>query len=153
MFSSSLPLYKKQKTCTPSSNPVPSLQSVTLLALVCSHSIVVLSVPHSHIKLPLPPSPNFLCLGVFHSGVEVLGREYCFGGHEFEFTGVFVVSPRIGPPGVLFKWVSGFVRWQDLGVKDGCEDMLVRVRRKRSDRDWIGGGVRKVSEAFRVRDG
>lgn len=47
-----------------------------------------------------------------------------------------------------------FVRWQDLGLRMAVrKDMLVRVRRKISDRDWIGGGVRKVSEAFRVRDG
>ncbi|KAI7880943.1 DUF862-domain-containing protein [Lichtheimia hyalospora FSU 10163] len=45
-----------------------------------------------------------LGVGIFHSGVEVAGREYCFGGHEYEnLTGVFAVEPKIGPPGVLFK--------------------------------------------------
>lgn len=43
-------------------------------------------------------------LGIYHSGVEVAGREYCFGGHEYEnLTGVFAVEPKIGPPGVIFK--------------------------------------------------
>ncbi|KAL0096508.1 PPPDE putative peptidase domain-containing protein, partial [Phycomyces blakesleeanus] len=42
--------------------------------------------------------------GIYHSGVEIHGHEYCFGGHEYEgITGVFVVEAKIGPPGVLFK--------------------------------------------------
>ncbi|KAI7848469.1 PPPDE putative peptidase domain-containing protein [Circinella umbellata] len=43
-------------------------------------------------------------LGIYHSGIEVGGREYCFGGHEYDnLTGVFAVEPKIGPPGVIFK--------------------------------------------------
>eukprot|EP01104_Vermistella_antarctica_P016727 TRINITY_DN5758_c0_g1_i1.p1 TRINITY_DN5758_c0_g1~~TRINITY_DN5758_c0_g1_i1.p1 ORF type:complete len:222 (+),score=19.99 TRINITY_DN5758_c0_g1_i1:187-852(+) len=41
-------------------------------------------------------------LGVFHSGVEVLGREYSYGFHEHEGTGVFVVEPK-GAEGVWFR--------------------------------------------------
>ncbi|CAM0143099.1 unnamed protein product [Umbelopsis sp. WA50703] len=44
-----------------------------------------------------------LGVGIFHSGVEVNGSEYCYGGHPYEFSGVFVVDPKVGPPGVLFK--------------------------------------------------
>ncbi|KAI8137350.1 PPPDE putative peptidase domain-containing protein [Fennellomyces sp. T-0311] len=45
-----------------------------------------------------------LGVGIYHSGIEVGGREYCFGGHEYEnLTGVFAVEPKIGPPGVLYK--------------------------------------------------
>ncbi|KAF9397597.1 hypothetical protein BGX21_008702 [Mortierella sp. AD011] len=29
--------------------------------------------------------------------------EFNFGGHEYNFTGVFCVEPRVGPPGVVFK--------------------------------------------------
>ncbi|KAF9999469.1 hypothetical protein BGZ79_006964 [Entomortierella chlamydospora] len=29
--------------------------------------------------------------------------EFNFGGHEYNFTGVFCVEPRVGPPGVIFK--------------------------------------------------
>jgi PPPDE putative peptidase domain len=36
-------------------------------------------------------------LGVFHSGVEIGGVEYCFGGHEDSSTGVFQIEPRTAP--------------------------------------------------------
>jgi len=32
-------------------------------------------------------------VGVFHSGVEIAGKEYSFGGHEFSYTGVFDIEP------------------------------------------------------------
>ncbi|KAF9914697.1 hypothetical protein BX616_007746, partial [Lobosporangium transversale] len=45
----------------------------------------------------------FMGLGVFHSGVEILDKEFSFGGHEENTTGVFCVQPRVGPEGVVYK--------------------------------------------------
>nr|CAG8537945.1 7315_t:CDS:2 [Entrophospora candida] len=41
--------------------------------------------------------------GVFHSGVEILGREYNFGGSDDECTGIFELPPRVGPPNVTYS--------------------------------------------------
>lgn len=42
--------------------------------------------------------------GIYHSGIEIGEHEYCFGGHDYEHvTGVFMVQPKIGPQGLLFK--------------------------------------------------
>ncbi len=42
-------------------------------------------------------------MGVFHSGIEVHGREYCYGGHESVRSGVFTMRPRAGIPGIRLR--------------------------------------------------
>lgn len=40
--------------------------------------------------------------GIFHTGIEVHGKEYGFGAHDFPVSGVFEVEPR-SCPGFLFR--------------------------------------------------
>lgn len=53
----------------------------------------------------LTPVNNYLYwfgLGIFHSGIEVHGKEYGFGAHEFPSSGVFEVEPK-SCPGFIFR--------------------------------------------------
>lgn len=38
-----------------------------------------------------------LGMGLYHSGVNVYGTEYCYGGHPESHTGVFAVAPKKAP--------------------------------------------------------
>lgn len=47
---------------------------------------------------------------VYHSGVEVLGAEYVFGGGDTSYSGVTLQRPRVPPPG------SGWVFYQSVEI-------------------------------------
>jgi hypothetical protein len=36
-------------------------------------------------------------VGVYHTGVEVYGIEYAYGGHDYDVSGVFATNPRAAP--------------------------------------------------------
>ncbi|KAI8371777.1 PPPDE putative peptidase domain-containing protein [Radiomyces spectabilis] len=62
-----------------------------------------------------------LGMGIFHSGLEVYGKEYCFGGHEYQdTTGVFVMDPKMVPPELTFKQSI------HMGYTDLSEDELAQ---------------------------
>eukprot|EP00793_Prasinoderma_coloniale_P004305 PRCOL_00000065-RA len=60
--------------------------------------------------LPLEGVPSWITpctyhcgFGIFHSGVEVHGVEYCFGGHDEDSSGVFKLRPRSGYQGAVLR--------------------------------------------------
>ncbi|KAJ6355628.1 hypothetical protein OIU77_006086 [Salix suchowensis] len=51
---------------------------------------------------PLNQYTFWFGFGIFHSGIEVHGKEYGFGAHEFPVSGVFEVEPR-SCPGFIYR--------------------------------------------------
>ncbi|KAK3729141.1 hypothetical protein QZH41_017393 [Actinostola sp. cb2023] len=70
-------------------------------------------------------------LGVFHSGVVIHGREYAYGGHPYNWSGVFDMYPKttelLGPD---FK----FRETIKLGVTEFTEDELNDIIREMGSR-------------------
>ncbi|MEW5300325.1 MAG: hypothetical protein WDW38_008243 [Sanguina aurantia] len=42
-------------------------------------------------------------IGIYHAGVEVHGVEYAYGGHDYDYSGVFATNPRDAPGQVQFR--------------------------------------------------
>ncbi|RHZ78609.1 hypothetical protein Glove_158g110 [Diversispora epigaea] len=69
-------------------------------------------------------------VGVFHSGVEVLNKEYNFGGHEYDSTGVFYMNPKLGPPNVRFKesFLIGYTSMDKEEIKNVIDELSMEWR-------------------------
>lgn len=72
--------------------------------------------------------------GVFHSGVEIYGCEYAYGGHNNSHSGVFEIAPRdvvvLGEEGFKFKEtiVIGYTDFDQDDVKQIVEQLGVKFR-------------------------
>ncbi|KAJ4824579.1 hypothetical protein Tsubulata_044955 [Turnera subulata] len=62
-------------------------------------SFVILNV---YDLTPLNQYTYWFGFGIFHSGIEVHGKEYGFGAHDFPVSGVFEVDPKTCP-GFIYR--------------------------------------------------
>ncbi|CAA2988964.1 Hypothetical predicted protein [Olea europaea subsp. europaea] len=75
------------------SNPEPDASSSS------EESQVILNV---YDLTPVNQYSVWFGFGVFHSGIEVHGKEYGFGAHDFPISGVFEVEPK-SCPGFIYR--------------------------------------------------
>ncbi|KAH8028818.1 hypothetical protein HPB51_019904 [Rhipicephalus microplus] len=68
-------------------------------------------------------------LGVFHTGVEIYGTEYAYGGHPFPFSGIFEIPPKFATDlGDQFKYKLCF----EIAVTNN------EISQKYHDVSWLG---------------
>lgn len=64
-------------------------------------------------------------VGIFHSGVEVYGIEWAYGGHEYDVSGIFATNPGDAPGPVTFRERVdiGYTNLSPQEVQDAVQEM------------------------------
>lgn len=99
-------------------------RKVALLSRPQVHSFLASKRPtHPSLKTSTivltPPSRS-----IYHSGVEVEGMEFSYGGHSFDSAGIFSNRPKQAPGPVLFQ------RSILVGVTDYSKDEILDILRQ-----------------------
>ncbi|KAK8294750.1 hypothetical protein V6Z11_D05G020000 [Gossypium hirsutum] len=67
-----------------------------------SHSDITNVILNVYDLTPINNYSYWVGFGIFHSGIEVHGKEYGFGAHDFPISGVFEVEPK-SCPGFIYR--------------------------------------------------